>query len=334
MANAIGSILRKAQNKTGKLNILCMPAHERYETQLAKTGHNFYALDAPNFKRWNPKYAVVPKNYHLLDCSRGLVLPPDIEFDLALCHNKGANYNVLKTVARQLHIPLVNLEHCLPQVADPEYLKQYRVFDADLSLFISEYSRGEWGFGENEASVVHHGIDTELFKPDQSAKQPVLLSVVNAWKDRDWACGYTLWTKVVQGLPVKVAGDNPGLSAPARNVKELVSFINSSRVFLNTSLVSPVPTSLLEAMSCGAACVSTATCMIPEIIQHGVNGFISNDEKELRKYCQLLLKDENLANQLGAKARQTILERFSQEKFVNKWNGYFDSLRNFVYKGI
>ena len=77
-------------------------------------------------------------------------------------------------------------------------------------------------------------------------------------------------------------------------------------------------------MSCGCACVSTATCMIPDIIENGVNGFISNDEDELRGYIETLLKDEDLRSKLGAAARQTILDDFSEEKFINNWNETFD----------
>ena len=99
---------------------------------------------------------------------------------------------------------------------------------------------------------------------------------------------------------------------------------NSAKVFLNTSTISPVPTSLLEAMSCGSAVVSTATCMIPEIIENGVNGFISNDEEELKSYIKTLLEDDELRSKMGTAARETVLNNFSEEKFINNWNKTFD----------
>ena len=76
-------------------------------------------------------------------------------------------------------------------------------------------------------------------------------------------------------------------------------------------------------MSCGSAVVSTATCMIPEIIENGVNGFISNDEEELKGYITQLLENEDLRKQLGQKARETIVTKFSEEKFLNSWNNIF-----------
>jgi len=77
-------------------------------------------------------------------------------------------------------------------------------------------------------------------------------------------------------------------------------------------------------MSCGCAVVTTATCMIPEIIENGINGLISNDEKELKGYVKELLDDPSLAAKMGQAARETILKDFSEEKFINNWNEVFD----------
>jgi glycosyltransferase involved in cell wall biosynthesis len=125
---------------------------------------------------------------------------------------------------------------------------------------------------------------------------------------------------------VRILGDTPGLSQPAPSILALVNEYQSSRIFINTSTISPVPTALLEAMACGCACVSLATCMIPEIIQDGVNGIVSNDEKVLRDACEYLLNNEEFAIQLGQNARQTIVEHFHKDRFLNQWNNVFRSV--------
>ena len=150
------------------------------------------------------------------------------------------------------------------------------------------------------------------------------LSVVNDFVNRDYCCNYSGWKRITEGLPVKLVGNTPGLSKPAKDIHELASEYQEASVFLNTSTVSPVPTSLLEAMSCGCAVVSTATCMIPEIIKNGVNGYISNNEQDLRGYTKELLEDPSLAAKMGQAARETILEKFSEDKFINNWNEVFD----------
>tara|TARA_Y100000004_G_scaffold129626_1_gene146150 strand:- start:266 stop:481 length:216 start_codon:yes stop_codon:yes gene_type:complete len=64
--------------------------------------------------------------------------------------------------------------------------------------------------------------------------------------------------------------------------------------------------------------------MIPEIIENGVNGYISNNEEDLKNYTKELLEDPSLAAKIGEAARQTVLEKFSQQKFIDNWNEVFD----------
>ncbi len=48
------------------LNILTFTTHERYEHNLCKTGHNFYALNV-GAKTWDTDYAEIPENYSIIN---------------------------------------------------------------------------------------------------------------------------------------------------------------------------------------------------------------------------------------------------------------------------
>ena len=126
-------------------------------------------------------------------------------------------------------------------------------------------------------------------------------------------------------VPIRVFGKSPGLSVPATSIEHLRQIYHSSRIFYNTSLHSPVPTVLMEAMACGCAIVSTETCMIPEIIEHGKNGLMSNDPEELKGFLVKLLEDEDMAKELGKNAQETIRERYNLTHFINGWNNFFYS---------
>lgn len=326
----VQTITRNAsKNKGEPLNILSFPTHERTQTNLAETGHNFYLWQSEGIKPWVEDYAPVPKGTVLLNPDKGVnQIPPYIDIDIILSQNKFGQFNIAKQISDQISVPLISLEHTLPMPSwtDNELDQLYNM-RGDINIFISDYSRKKWGWQEDEAVVLHHGVDTELFSPHDVDKEPRVLSVVNDWINRDWCCGFNLWCQVTDypnsPLPLNVVGDTPGLSESATSTAALVEQYRTSSIFLNTSLISPVPTSLLEAMSCGCAIVTTETCMIPEIIENGKNGYMSNDPAKLRGFIEKLLKDDDLAKEIGYNARKTILENFALDKFISKWNQLF-----------
>jgi glycosyltransferase involved in cell wall biosynthesis len=318
------SIINKCNKiKPEKYNILTFPTHERYETQLSKTGHNFYSFHLKDSKKWNSQQVVVPTNYHILPegdlCSY-------INYDFILSQSKFWQYQVAKQIQQSLKIPIISLEHTLPtpqtlSIANIEAMKN---MVGDINVFISEYSANQWGI-TNNLEIIHHGIDTNQFTDLKIDREDYVLTVANDFVNRDYCLNYKGWSRVTKNIKTKLVGDTKGLSEPAESTEALVLEYNKCAVYFNSSTLSPIPTSLLEAMSCGCAVVSTANCMIPEIIQNGVNGFISNDETELRSKIEYLLYNKEAREQIGKAARQTILEKFPETSFINKWNTIFDT---------
>jgi hypothetical protein len=326
-------ILRDAtRHPEEPLNILTFPTHERYQSNMAMTGHNFYLWQKEGvIKPWVNDYGPIPINTTLLNPEKeSQQIPPNVDIDIVLSQNKFGQFQIAKQIAEGLGVPLLSLEHTLPRstwtTSDLEGIKSMR---GDVNIFISEYSRALWGWGENEAEVIHHGIDTDLFSPSNVKREGRALSVVNDWVNRDWCCGYKIWEQVTgypnPHFPVHVVGDTPGLSKSADSTEALVEEYRRSKVFLNTSTVSPVPTSLLEAMSCGCPVVTMSTCMIPEIIINGKNGYLSEIIPQLRLYVETLLDNDELVAEMGKLARQTILEHFALSDFVTNWNNIFFS---------
>lgn len=328
----LAGIIRQATRGEGEpLNILTFPTHERYESNLVKTGHNFYGYAGEHIKDWKTMYAPVPDNYILLDGRReDHQIPIDVDFDLVLSQNKFGQFQRAYPLAKGMNIPLVSLEHTLPVPQWDQHRRQSLLdMRGDINVFISDYSINEWGFEKTkDVRVIKHCVDTDMFAFADGPRENRILSVVNDWVGRDWCCGFHSWRRITEGLPVFPVGDTQGLSRPAESTDELVKFYQDSRIFINTSTISPVPTALLEAMACGCAVVTTGTCMIPEIIEHGVNGFMTNDEKEMRDCLTQLLNDPERAKEMGIAASSTIKEKFSKERFVNEWNEVFYEAAN------
>tara|TARA_R110000765_G_scaffold142217_2_gene243366 strand:+ start:6783 stop:7835 length:1053 start_codon:yes stop_codon:yes gene_type:complete len=339
MPNPLSSIIRSSTRpKSGPYNILTFVSHERYESTLCGTGDNFFSINQTPYTKgsWNDQFAKIPDNYTIFNSVESL--PLDVDIDFVLCHNKYGQYELAIDAAHKYMCPVIVLEHtCVPEAGSKHAIHTSKILEfykkrGHINVFISEYSRDIWGWinKKDDARIIHHGIDGDVFKDFVPIleREPSALSVVNLWESRDWCCGFEIWKEASgypsqSGFPVRVLGDNPGISEPAETTEELIEAYNSCRIFVNTSVVSPIPMTLLEAMSCGCAVVSTATCMIPEIIENGQNGFISNSPTKIREYVNMLINDESLCKEMGDKARATIQEEFSLDSFVSSWKSIF-----------
>jgi hypothetical protein len=332
--NQLNTIIRNSIRKDNDTyNILTFPTHERYQQGLTNTQAHYYLWHGPGIKTWNDNYGKLPQNHTLLNGNKQQNQLLDyINYDIIWSHQKFSQFQVAAQLATQLKLPLLSLEHTCPMPNwSKQQLKQLKNMRGDINVFITAYSRDLWGWKENEAEIIEHGVNTDLFDNQNLERQNYALIVCNDIINRSWCCGFDIFQQVTgfpqkQILPFKALGDTPGFSRPAQNIEELVLEYNTCGVFLNTATQSPIPSVMLEAMSCGATPVSMRNGMIDTVIINGINGFASNKPQELREYCQLLLKDKNLAIKMGIEARKTILERFKLDKFVTKWNDVFQRL--------
>ena len=306
------------------LNILTFATHERYEQGLCKTGHNFYSLDIGG-KTWDTEYGEVPSNYHQIK-----MIPNTLKIDLILAQHQ-SHMPAAMEISKNFGAPVILLTHILPQ---PNSNENFEVFKwPNSNVFISNYSKKEWGV-DSDAKVIEHGIDIDFWdtclKPlDGRNKKGYCLSVVNEFPTRDWCCGFNLWRAISENVPCGVVGkcaSHPDFSKAAESKEHLRDTYQEASLYLNTSLVSPVPTSMLEAMACGLPIVSTNNCMIPEIIEHGVNGYLSNDPQELISFCTKLLSDHKMAKEMGEKAKEAVRKCFNMERFVSDWNLHFKEI--------
>jgi glycosyltransferase involved in cell wall biosynthesis len=66
--------------------------------------------------------------------------------------------------------------------------------------------------------------------------------------------------------------------------------------------------------------VALATTALPDVIQDGVNGFVSADPETLIDRMKTLIADPALARELGGRGRATARERFSLDRFRADWD--------------
>ena len=106
MLKTLGIINKALQPNKKKYNIVTFDTHERYQTQLCKTGHNFYSFRYDGCKEWDTNYADVPENYFILPNG---MLPSSVEFDFILSKSKIGQNQIAKQFLNAIVITLYSL---------------------------------------------------------------------------------------------------------------------------------------------------------------------------------------------------------------------------------
>ena len=184
-------------------------------------------------------------------------------------------------------------------------------------------------------SVVYNGVDPHLFTPanEPDAADPLVLTVGNLIPIK----GHDLLIRAAASL----AGEFPRITleiigegaerarlqalTKSLNIAERVRFLGRqsreqvaaamrrSTVFALPSRYEGLGCVYLEAMAAGKPVIGCRGQGIAEIIQHGANGFLvgPDNEKELALALAMLLRDPTRRRNLGAAARDTILDRLT-----------------------
>ena len=93
----------------------------------------------------------------------------------------------------------------------------------------------------------------------------------------------------------------------------------NSDIYIHSSMLSSegddegIPTAIIEAQSCSIPIISTRHTGIPEVVQHGVSGYLSaeNDINDLSTNLSRLVSNQNLREKMGKSGRKIVVDKFN-----------------------
>jgi len=65
---------------------------------------------------------------------------------------------------------------------------------------------------------------------------------------------------------------------------------------------------------------------VPDLIEHGVDGFVGDDMNELRSYISQLMSNYELAKKISERARSKAIHIFGKQNIIGEWSKFLNSL--------
>jgi N-acetyl-alpha-D-glucosaminyl L-malate synthase BshA len=234
--------------------------------------------------------------------------------------------------------------------ADRSYfpITKFSIEQSDGITTISEFmrKRTEEFFGITKpVEVIHNFVNCELYKPDPEAqhKRPKRILHISNFRPvkRVLDC-IRAFAKVRPHVEAELwmAGDGPDRSPAEQLARELkvdqyVRFLGKQdhmerlipRMY---ALHLPSETeafglAALEAMACGVPPVATQSGGLPDLITHGVDGFMEPVADTGAQAARLveLLSDSALHSRMSAAARATATTRFCTDLLIPRYEQYY-----------
>ena len=115
-----------------------------------------------------------------------------------------------------------------------------------------------------------------------------------------------------------------------------INILRAADVFILPSLVEGLSLSLLEAMSCGAACLATDAGADGEVLEGGAGAILGTQgvTTQLRTLLPLFRDHPEITELLGKKARERVLERYTFNENINRLEKLYTNLLQSYNKSL
>jgi N-acetyl-alpha-D-glucosaminyl L-malate synthase BshA len=203
------------------------------------------------------------------------------------------------------HIEVItNFVNCDDYFRNPEWQSQRREYAADNERILVHLS--------NFRPVKRMTDVVEIF--DRVHKKiPSKLMLIGDGPDRSQA----EWLAVQKGIHEQVL-----FLGKQDNVQEKLAI---SDVMLLPSELESFGLAALEAMACEVVPIATRVGGIPEVVEHGVTGYLADvgDVETMARYAIDLLGDESALREMGKRARAGARARFCTSKIIPLYEEFY-----------
>jgi hypothetical protein len=304
-----------------RLRILTWHVHGNYLWYLSSVPHDIFLPvrpGAPEGYGGRGASFTWPDNVHEVPAEE--VGDLDLDVIVTQSHRNWLEDRPAILSARQLALPHVHIEHDPPRQSPTD--TRHPIDDAGvLIVHVTPFNRLMWDCGRSATRVIEHGVRV----PDDARYTGELergIVVVNGLARRGRRLGADVFEHARRSVPLDLVGMQSEEAGGLGEVPptDLASFEARYRFFFNPIRWTSLGLAVCEAMTVGMPIVALATTEMSTVVENGVSGFVDTDVDRLVDRMHDLLRDPDLARELGEGARRTAMRRFSIDRFAADWD--------------
>ncbi len=220
-----------------------------------------------------------------------------------------------------------------------------------ISQYLRERTLREFDI-PNSIEVIYNFVNCDLYLRDRNVAQRraeyaepderVLVHLSNFRPVKRLLDVVEIFDRVQKEVPARLLliGDGPDRSqaewlAVQKGIHDRVLFLGKqdrineklalADVMLLPSQLESFGLAALEAMACEVVPIATRVGGLPEVVEHGVSGFLADvgDVATMAGYAIELLQDESRLRNMGKQARQAAQLRFCTDKIIPQYEAFY-----------
>jgi len=215
--------------------------------------------------------------------------------------------------------------------------------DYDIPFVIRNFKLKK-KFKNKKIRLIYNFIDENQFRPISTNKKEKHILWIGRFVLGKNIFNFLKAFKELKGYTLDIIGKGPYEKRMKKLINDLdinVNFLglfpnsqipeimNQYHVFILPSVSEGNPKVLLEAMSCGIACIGTNIPGINNIIQHKENGFLCGTNPEsIRKAISTVYENKELREKIAKNARKFVLENCSLKTITEKEYLFYQDILN------
>ncbi len=218
---------------------------------------------------------------------------------------------------------------------------------------VAESLKRSFVFPKRKIYVCHNGVDVRQFypaahdRPSELTNASIVVGsvcVMRSEKRMDWVVrAFAKVRRFDPRIHLLLVGSGPEVPRLQKLVGELgigdvshfvpaqddvVPWLRTIDIYINSSWTESFPNGLLEAMACGCFPIGSRVGGIPELISHGENGLVfdPSDEDDLARMLRRAVADAAFREQAREKAAAAAREQFSMTKNIEAMQSLYERL--------